>query len=1099
MNARLPPTPPGIVTGEISALISRLHETSQRLEELTAGQIDTVSDAEGRTFVLRRAQEDLRQSEASRQAAILNALPAHVALLDAEGTVVSVNEGWRRFAEENGLQGPPYGIGLNYLTICDRASGDDATSAQQAAETIRAVLAGGGQSTTIEYPCHSPAEKRWFLMTVTSLPGVLGGGAVVMHVDITQRVLGEEALRRNEEEFRAMFELASVGIVQADPVTSRLLRVNKKICKITGYSADEMLGMRISELTHPEDREEDSETFQRALLPRSPDYKMEKRFVRKDGSIVWVNVNVTVIRGAAQEAVRIVAAVEDITERRRSEQAAERALQRLTDAQRIGQIGDWEYDMATQAIDWSPQMFEILGRDSSLGPPGLQEHFRAYDTESSALLWQTISLAIASGEPQECDFVARRQDGTTVHAHAVGVPRKDHSGAVTGLYGTLQDISERKRSEGALAESEFRFRQMAQNINDMFFLQSFDFSTMQYVSPAYERIWGRTCASLYANPASWAAAFHPDDLHIAIEQFEARGNQPFDYEFRIIRPDGEVRWIHVKGFPIPGSAGEPYLTAGIGSDITDRKAGEDALRRSEAEFRTLAESMPQMVWITRPDGWNVYFSQQWVDYTGLSLEETLGQGWTKPFHPDDQLRAWDAWRDATTSVGTYSIECRLRRADGVYRWWLIRGVPVKDAAGTVLKWFGTCTDIHDLKMAELEIARSNRVYAVLSGINTLIVRVRHPDELFQEACSIAVDAGGFRMSLIAVADPQTQTIVPMASAGNYEGLLSAVAEILGNPETAPKTMIARAMRQGKTAVVSNDCAKDPRLLLSKQYVDSQVRSIAILPLLIADEAVGVLALYSSEAEFFQAQEMKLLTELANDIAFCMGAIRSRDHKDLADQALRASLKEKEALLKEVHHRVKNNMQVITSLLRLESNRIDHPTTKGVLKDMQNRILAMASLHEALYRSNSFAQVDLASYLKELTTQLQRSLVASPGQIAFHLDLLPVGLDLDQAVPCGLIVNELVSNALKHGFPDGRRGTVRVEAAWVSEGLLRLRICDDGIGLSPDFAELRVKSLGLQLVADLARQLGGSLVIGPGPGAVFEVTFRPGRQDDRPPG
>ena len=156
----LPPPPPtGTVTGEISALISRLHETSQRLEELTAGQVDTVSDAEGRTFVLRRAQEDLRQSEASRQVAILNALPAHIALVDGAGTVVSVNEGWRRFAEENGLRGPPYGIGLNYLTICDQASGDDSTSAQQAALTIRAVLAGGAQSVRIEYPCDSPAES----------------------------------------------------------------------------------------------------------------------------------------------------------------------------------------------------------------------------------------------------------------------------------------------------------------------------------------------------------------------------------------------------------------------------------------------------------------------------------------------------------------------------------------------------------------------------------------------------------------------------------------------------------------------------------------------------------------------------------------------------------------------------------------------------------------------------------------------------------------------------------------------------------------------------------------------------------------------------
>ena len=112
------------------------------------------------------------------------------------------------------------------------------------------------------------------------------------------------------------------------------------------------------------------------------------------------------------------------------------------------------------------------------------------------------------------------------------------------------------------------------------------------------------------------------------------------------------------------------------ADITERKRAEEALQRSEREFRSLAESMPQIVWATTADGWNIYFNQQWVDYTGLTLEESYGEGWIIPFHPDDRQRAWDAWQRATRHRDTYSLECRLRRADGVYRWWLIRGVPL---------------------------------------------------------------------------------------------------------------------------------------------------------------------------------------------------------------------------------------------------------------------------------------------------------------------------------------------------------------------------------------------------------------------------------------
>ncbi len=145
-------------------------------------------------------------------------------------------------------------------------------------------------------------------------------------------------------------------------------------------------------------------------------------------------------------------------------------------------------------------------------------------------------------------------------------------------------------------------------------------------------------------------------------------------------------------------------------EIIERKKSDEALSKSESEFRSLAESMPQIVWITRADGWNIYFNQQWVDYTGLTLEESYGHGWNTPFHPDDQQRAWDAWQNATQNNGTYSIECRLRRADGEYRWWLIRGIPLLSKNGTILKWFGTCTDIEEIKRAEANLRQSEEYF-----------------------------------------------------------------------------------------------------------------------------------------------------------------------------------------------------------------------------------------------------------------------------------------------------------------------------------------------------------------------------------------------------
>ncbi|MHB8950300.1 MAG: PAS domain S-box protein [Rhodoferax sp.] len=210
-------------------------------------------------------------------------------------------------------------------------------------------------------------------------------------------------------------------------------------------------------------------------------------------------------------------------------------------------------------------------------------------------------------------------------------------------------------------------------------------------------------------------------------------------------------------------------------------------------------------------------------------------------------------------------------------------------------------------------------------------------------------------------------------------------------------------------------------------------------------------------------------------------------QDITEQALQASLHDKVALLNEVHHRVKNNLQVISSLLRLEAGRSSHSDTRSVLTEMQGRIRAMALLHESLYRTGTFASVDLGAYLKQLASQAFRA--QSSGMVRLQLDLANVQVSLDQATPCGLLLNELISNCLKHGFPDGRSGEVRVELqALGAAGQWCLRVSDTGVGLPADFDSRKSQSLGLQLVSDLVRQLQGTLQIDAAPSAAFAVTF-----------
>jgi two-component sensor histidine kinase len=221
-----------------------------------------------------------------------------------------------------------------------------------------------------------------------------------------------------------------------------------------------------------------------------------------------------------------------------------------------------------------------------------------------------------------------------------------------------------------------------------------------------------------------------------------------------------------------------------------------------------------------------------------------------------------------------------------------------------------------------------------------------------------------------------------------------------------------------------------------------------------------------------------------------GVLEDITERKQSEERIHASLNEKVILLKEIHHRVKNNLQIIHSLLNMQSRKMRDPAALAAIRESQNRVRTMALIHERLYMSANLSEIDFREYITQLTHELYSSYGADPDRIRPELELGNVKLDVDSAIPCGLIVNELISNSLKHGFPDFRRGAIRIKLETAADGTVHLEVGDTGAGLPEGMDFRKTESLGLQLVCTLVDQLRGTIRLGRRRGTDFIIEFNP---------
>jgi diguanylate cyclase (GGDEF)-like protein/PAS domain S-box-containing protein len=439
----------------------------------------------------------------------------------------------------------------------------------------------------------------------------------------------------------------------------------------------------------------------------------------------------------------------------------------------------------------------------------------------------------------------------------------------------VRDITEHRLAENKLRESEEKFRAIFDHARDGIIVMDIEEHLVKFANVSMEQMLGYGPGELAGLPM---LRLHPPEaLAQVTKQFDrdTRGGPSYVQDMPMRTKDGRVLYADLSGSTVE-IGNKPYQL-GVFRDATERKQAEIELRLRTAFFEALVKTSEDGILVVDSNGKKILQNHRFNDL--LSIPEDIA------VNPDDspQLqfvinRVVDAKQFGDKVRDLYAHpeetsqdEVALKNGTILDRY----SAPVLDSHGHSYGRIWTFHDITERKKTEARIKYLSRVHTVLSGINTLIVRVQDRDELFREACRIVVENGGFRMSMVVIVNPGTKKVVSIASAGKDEELLNIIKNRLSSSDDISNTMIGMAIN-GKQPIVSNDSLNDPRLVFGKQYAESEVRSMVILPLIVSNEVVGTISLYAREIEFFHEEEMKLLTELAGDIAFAIDHIGKQE-------------------------------------------------------------------------------------------------------------------------------------------------------------------------------------------------------------------------------
>ncbi len=481
---------------------------------------------------------------------------------------------------------------------------------------------------------------------------------------------------------------------------------NKPWLEYLGVTLDKVTGWNWTAFVHPEDVKGIVAKW-RACLATGEVFEYETRVRRANGEYCWMFHRKVPLRDANGTIVKWYGSSLDIDERKTAEEQLRRNAQELqrsqfylAEGQRLAHMGSWAFD-PDGFYYWSPELFRMHGLDPASKPPNVQEYLdrvHPHDRESMADLIKGI---LAKASPFDATKRIVRPNGEVRYIRCVGAPvvknqsLKKYVGSAIDVTAHELLTQELRRREAYLAEAQrlshtgsFGWKPDTGEIvwsDETYRIFEYDRSVKPTIDSAMQRV----------HPQDWA------DFQKVIDG-ASRGATDFEHTYRLLPPDGRVKDVHAIAHALQDASGNREFVGAV-TDITEQRHAEAVIREQEAELREVVDTIPAIVWSARPDGSNSYANSRFVEYCGMPPEQIAGSGWHAATHPDDLERLNARWLASVASGEPSEDELRFRRADGEYRWHLVRSVPLRDEAGNIVKWYGVLTDIEDRKQAEDKI------------------------------------------------------------------------------------------------------------------------------------------------------------------------------------------------------------------------------------------------------------------------------------------------------------------------------------------------------------------------------------------------------------